>query len=192
MQVAWPSQRCDERATSATCDNKKDAHQSVGTSSSRSIDEIVLDLLRGKVAQCCEALAENERSVSERGISMGSGHHMWGSQTRKSRIGSTRLCACKFLVIIDVANAPQYWLVNIKNKRQGTPSQSTSNYLNCIDSIELYASLDDVCEGVNRLCQFSNKNWFLFEALIRFNVQCGVDVLLDDFMHCSDCAECHQ
>ena len=94
---------------------------------------------------------------------------------------------CKFLVIIDVALAPQYWLVQIKHKHADTPRESASNYLNCIDSFELYSSLDDVCDGRNCVYRFSNKNWFFFEALIRCNVQCGVDVLLDDFTHCNEC-----
>lgn len=164
-----------------------------GTSSSRSLDEVVLDLLRGKVAQCYEQLLQVPRSFHDYAKPVA---HDWLSArprtttTTHSSHTERGTCACKFLVIVECAAATQYWLVQLKRPREpenALTAESIQNYLNCVGSLELYSTLDDVCNGTNCQYRFSNKNWFFFEQLIRFNVLSGADVLLEDFTLCNTC-----
>lgn len=131
-----------------------------------SVGEIVLDLLRGKVYQYFQQEISNLQDS-----------------------GFYSICKCKFLIIIDVARGPQYWVVQMKNLGQKFKSliDSQKNYLNCIESLQLYSSIEDVCCLKNRKMLLSNKNWFFFETLIRLYVAHGVDVLLEDFIDCNIC-----
>lgn len=134
---------------------------------SRSLEDVVLDLLRGKVTQCYEQLCNNQYDIT----------------------GSHVSCTCKFLVIVDCPVAPQYWVIQLKTDKmfKSANKQSQKNYLNCIDSLELYYNLDDVCKGSNCVYKFSNKNWFFFENILKINVANDIDVLLEDFTHCQNC-----
>lgn len=146
---------------------------SFSQSSSRSVDEVVLDLLRGKVSQYYEKLNKATAISSS-------------SATASNVMQS--ICVCKFLVIIDCPKTPQYWVVQLKkDKNQSCTKKSNENYLNCIDSLELYYSLEDVCYNSNCQYRFSNKNWFFFETIVRISVANGVDILLEDFTQCQHC-----
>lgn len=157
-------------------------HSGTTASCSRGVDEIVLDLLRGKVCSCHEAL-QRRRNIAL-GCSFGA--------TTESNNATASLhtpCVCKFLLIVDCAGAPQYWLVQLKlfDPKNGKVSRD-NNYLNCVDRLELYDSLDNVQRG-QEYCNylFTSKNWFFFESLLRLYVAQGVDVLLEDFTMCDDC-----
>ena len=152
------------------------------SSNTRSVGEIVLDLLRGKVAHCIEQLQRKPQNDKRQIFHVNNDSFNYNSSGTDGCTG----CNCKFLIIIDAANSPQYWLVQIKNQ-QVNLIESEKNYLNCIDSLELYSSLEDVCNGENRKLLLSNKNWFFLEILIRINVASGVDVLLEDFTMCNRC-----
>ena len=142
---------------------------------SESLGDVVLDLLRGKVFQCLEQKQQKNFRYNSSN----------GTETNNS-------CSCKFLIILDIVNNPQYWVVQIKGTERKHTSliDSQKNYLNCIDSLELYSSIQDVCCSTNRKILLSNKNWFFFEMLIRINVSNGVDILLEDFAQCLTCTEC--
>lgn len=158
--------------------------ESSGTKSSRGIDEIVLDLLRGKVAQCFEQMQQSGKRQQRQVFHLNNNAFNHSSGT-----DGCAGCSCKFLIIIDAPNDPSYWVVQMKQKssQDTVLEESQKNYLNCIDSLELYTSLDDVCNGENRKTILSNKNWFFLEMLIRINVSNGVDVLLEDFTMCNLC-----
>ena len=164
-------------------ENQKIDASACSSTSSRSIGEVVLDLLRGKVAQCLEQMQRKQRR--ERQIF----HINNNPLNNSSGTEGCSECNCKFLIIIDSANAPQYWVVQIKEQSTNNANlvESEKNYLNCIDSLELYSCLEDVCNGENRKMLLSNKNWFFLEMLIRINVAAGADILLEDFTMCNRC-----
>ena len=56
MQIDTPQRSCLQKNACFT--HKDESSNSVETTSSRGIDEIVLDLLRGKVAQCFEQIQQ--------------------------------------------------------------------------------------------------------------------------------------
>ncbi len=180
-----------QNAFSPHYQSKEKSRDDCIVSSDRSVGEIVLDLLRGKVAQCLEQMQKKTNSHVSRDdrqiFHLNNNKHNYSSGTETFN-GSSG-CNCQFLIIIDVASAAQYWLVQMKHASSSSASmeESQKNYLNCIDSLELYSSLEDVCNGQNRVMTLSNKNWFFLEMLIRINVAAGVDVLLEDFTMCDRC-----
>lgn len=186
--------------------------ESYTTTSSRSIDEIVLDLLRGKIGHCHRSL-QQKRHEQQRAY--GLDNRQYGEIYRSIGNVATHLlspfdddtsathsvCDCKVMIVVDYSHtsvtAPnQHWVVQLKAAAFNSSAKSTylaavadisnQNYLSCLESIQLYRNEHAVlAEEPSHI--FSNRAWFLLENLLRHAVRSGADVLLKEFVDCPDC-----
>jgi len=147
---------------------------------SRSIGEVVADLVRGKLYTLyCELARRRNVGV---GISFGA--------TTTESLNQSATCCCKFLIVVEsMASKQNYWLVHIRLPDHKQAQQQTKKKgLTSVDKIELYDDIDDVlCGSANSKLTLSGKNWFFFETLLKLYVEQGCDVLLEDFTECADC-----
>lgn len=135
-------------------------------SCSRSMEEIALDILRGKITQFYSLSTDSEFTNSF-------GYH------------NNETCFCKLLIYIQ-CSAPQYWLLKIKQPSVATSTKT--HYLNCIESFTFYRSFDSLCFDEEPIASFTGKNWYLFETMLKIHMRQNREVLIEEFVDCKNCS----